>query len=160
MISIINIIKTSHIRRSTRRSGRCLSSRSEGSQVSICIHYIYIYIYVYTHKYIYIYIYIVYIYIYILCIYKHIIMIIHVIVLLLWCTQSYISKGIWRQGKGSVARNSYCTFRHYALSSYALTCARLMYYWPRAPKPNLRSSGRKTGGEKPSTSECQWCAHQ
>ena len=40
------------------------------------------------------------------------------------CAQSYMSKGIRRQGIGSFARNSYVS-RH-GLSSYALTCALLM----------------------------------
>ena len=38
-------------------------------------------------------------------------------------SQSYTSKGIWRQGVGSFVRHFYV--QHYALLSYALTCALL-----------------------------------
>ena len=53
-----------------------------------------------------------------------------------WHGQSYITKGIWRHCKGSYVRNP--TFQHYALSSYALTCALLTWAWAWVWMPQLR----------------------
>ena len=68
--------------------------------------------------------------------------------------QSYMSKGLWRQGIGSFVRNSEFLCQLYALSSYALTCT-LLEPGPDALRSRTRRQRRVTrGGLSPRRPKC------